>query len=464
LCKRAGLRVAVLEAHDIGGGESMRTTAHVTAQPDARWKKIVKDLGAATSTQLWHEAMASIDELEQIVHELKIECDWKRVDGYLFTESEDGLPALGEELKAACSAGVSCTLSTNHELLPWRIAAALRIERQAQLDPWPFISALADFVDGNGSHVFEGSPVLEVHEDAKIRVVTGRGTVIADHAVIATHAPFTNRVLLQTKIAHYRSYAVAVSTRDPFPSGLFWDDQDPYHYIRGARIGDRSVVIVGGEDHRTGQDDDTKVHLANLEAWTAQRIVGARVEAAWSGQILEPVDGLPYIGRNSLDEKVLVATGFSGTGWAYGALAARMIRDSITGVDHTLASVLAATRITPLASAQRYVKENAQFPWQFFGGHLAKAVGEIEDLPNDAGKLIAVADKKKAAVYRDAEGGLHAFSAVCPHLGCVVDFNQLEKSWDCPCHGSRFDVHGHVLNRPAIRGLTPLEIEESDPL
>lgn len=459
-CKRDGLRVIVLEAGRIGSGETLRTTAHVTAQLDSGWVKVVDDFGPDVARSLWTEAMVGIHALETAASALQVDCAWRRVSGWKFAEDERGVKALRDEAEAAARAGIPLAFVGSDVPLPWRTAGALRCERQAQLEPGPFLDALARAVDGDGSHVHEETRALEVHDGPEPSVTTANGTVRAQHVIVATHAPFNNRLLLQTKIAHYRSYVLALSTPHDLPEGLYWDDADPYHYVRTADHAGRRLVLVGGEDHRTGQEDDTLDRFASLERWALERLPGSTVERRWSGQILEPVDGLPYVGRNSLEHNVHEATGFSGTGWAYGALAARILADAMRGVVHPLAETLAATRITPMASARRYIQENAAFPWHFFGDRLSPESTEIRSLPRGRGKLFMTRTLRKLAVYRDADGELHAFSAVCPHMGCIVDFNPAESSWDCPCHGSRFDLGGRVLNGPAITGLERVDAPE----
>lgn len=452
-CKKAGLRVMVLEADRIGSGESNRSTAQVTAQLDVGWQKIVGDLGPDLTRRLWTGAMLGIHTLETMAASLHVDCGWQRVAGWRFTEDERGVKDLRDEALSAASAGIPLEFVESGVPLPWRVAGALRCDEQAQLAPRPFLEAVARDIDRQGSHVHENTRVLEIHDGDEPYVVTERGVVRARHVVVATHAPFNNRLLLQTKISHYRSYVLALTTPFEMPDGLYWDDVVPYHYIRSMDQGGRRFVLVGGEDHRTGQEDDTSSRHAVLEAWALERLPGSTVERRWSGQVLEPIDGLPYVGRNSLERNVYEATGFSGTGWAYGALAAQILADSIQGIEHPLAEALAATRITPIAGARRFLHENASFPWHFFGDRLSSESTQIDSLAPGHGGLFMSRAMKKVAVYRDASGELHALSPVCPHMGCIVDFNQAEKSWDCPCHGSRFDVHGRVLNGPATQGL-----------
>jgi len=463
-CKRAGLRVVVLESHRVGQAESVRTTAHVTAQLDTRWKDLVAKQGAEAARELWTEATASIEMLESIVRDLRVDCGWRRVPSWSFTETESGRIGLRADADAAATAGIPCRYQEIGVPLPWNVMGALRCDSQAQLEPEPFLTALARAIDGDGSSVFEDTAVLEVHDGAEPYVVTAVGNVRARHVVVATHAPIDHRVKLQTKLAHYRTYVLALRSRVDVPDGLYWDDEEPYHYVRAVGSPLDRIVLVGGEDHRTGQDDDTAKRFEALERWALQRLPGASVRKAWSGQILESVDGLPYIGRGAHDGRVYEATGFGGTGWAYGALAARVLLATIRGETHPLSERLSATRIAPIAGAAWFVRENAGFPWHYLVDRLKAKPTDVESLPPGQGKLFMSRAMKPIAVYRDRDGGFHALSPVCPHLGCIVDFNGAESSWDCPCHGSRFDVEGRVLNGPATRGLDRIDLSRpADP-
>lgn len=457
LCKHAGLRVVLLDARRVGGGESARTTAHVTARPDASWKRIVGDRGADFARDWWMEGMLAIEQLESIVRGLKVECGWRRVPSWLFTETESGRLALREEAEAAAAAGIPSRFIEVDVPLPWNVEGALRCEDQACLEPERLLTALADAVNGGGSHVFEDTPALEVHDGEMPWVHTEGGVVRARHVVVATHTPFHDRVLLQTKIAPYRTYVLALRSRLEIPDGLFWDDGDPYHYVRSTGVGAERTILVGGEVHRTGQDDDAAKRFEDLERWAQARLPGSVVQRAWSGQILEPVDGLPYVGRNALSQRVWEATGFSGNGWAHGFVAARILSAAVRGIEHPLAGDLAATRITPVAGAARYVRENAGFPWHYLVDRLKARPTDLESLHPGTGKLFMSRTMHPVAVYRDESGAFHVLSPKCPHLGCIVMFNSAERSWDCPCHGSRFSVDGQWLNGPATTGLRRID-------
>jgi Rieske Fe-S protein len=319
-----------------------------------------------------------------------------------------------------------------------------------------YLLPLLKAIPGAGSQVFEGTRVTDVHDGEPCRVETETGVITAGDVVVATHVPL-NKFFIQTKLAHYRSYVLACRIGDPVPDGLFWDDDDPYHYIRaqGAEAG--TLLIVGGEDHKTGQEDDTEARFRSLLEYARAHFDVRSVAYRWSAQVVEPVDGLPFIGRNSLASHVFVGTGYSGTGMTFGTLAAMITSDLILGRENPWARLFDATRVKPIAAAREFVGENVDFPAHLVGDRLKKAERDsLAAVGRGEGKLVEVRGKKVAA-YRDGSGVVHALDPVCTHLGCLVQFNDAEKSWDCPCHGSRFDTRGDVINGPAVKPLARAE-------
>jgi Rieske Fe-S protein len=277
---------------------------------------------------------------------------------------------------------------------------------------------------------------------------------------VAAHVPVNNRVLLHTKIAAYRTYAIAIEVEPGYLRGLFWDTVDPYHYTRAQEIDEKTYLIVGGEDHRTGEETHTEVHFDNLLAFARRRFVGGPVKYQWSGQIIEPVDGLPFIGPNSGSRHVFVATGYAGNGITYGTLAGMMFADHVSGRKNRYADLYDATRVKPIASASDYVAENLPFPAHLVKDRLTNTNVDLdspEDLHPGEGGIFA-GQEGKVAICRDRQGALHAVSPVCTHLACDVAWNGAEQSWDCPCHGSRFSPDGRVINGPAVSDLAPKRV------
>jgi nitrite reductase/ring-hydroxylating ferredoxin subunit len=277
---------------------------------------------------------------------------------------------------------------------------------------------------------------------------------------VAAHVPISNRVLLHTKLAAYRSYAIAARIASgSAPRGLFWDTEDPYHYTRVQNVGRGTYLIVGGEDHKTGTAEETGECYVRLDEYTRARFPIERIGYRWSGQVIEPVDGLPYIGRNAMSSHLHVATGYSGNGMTFSTLAGMILSDQILGRENKYTDLYSATRITPVASAVDYVTENVDFPKYLVLDRLTRAdveEGTSESVRPGEGGIFTV-NGKKAAICRDREGRLHQLSPVCTHLGCDVRWNDAEATWDCPCHGSRFGPDGRVINGPATVDLSRLE-------
>jgi glycine/D-amino acid oxidase-like deaminating enzyme len=415
----AGRRVVIVERDRVGSGETGHTTAHLTEMVDARYKDVANDFGAEAARLVGESSRLAIDEIGRLVSTLSIACEFERLDGYLYTEQPRELAGLDEEAESARRAGVE--LEATREIpLPFKIAGGIRIPRQAQFHPITFLRGLAAYVATQGVTIAEQSIAREVHDGEPCRVVTDQGIVRAKDVIVAAHVPVNNRVLLHTKIAAYRSYAIAARiAENRAPRGLFWDTDDPYHYTRVHSAGQTTYLIVGGEDHKTGTEPETEECFIRLDEYARSRYQVDGLSHRWSGQIVEPVDGLPYIGRNSLSSHLHVATGYSGNGMTFGVLAGLMLGDQVLGRENKYAELYAATRIKPLASAADYLTENIDYPRYLIADRLAGS-----DTP------------------------------ICPHMGCHVHWNQSERTWDCPCHGSRFAEDGRVLNGPATSGLT----------
>jgi glycine/D-amino acid oxidase-like deaminating enzyme/nitrite reductase/ring-hydroxylating ferredoxin subunit len=449
LLKARGATVAVIEASHIASGVTACTTAHLTQVIDARYHKLEQSFGALAARLVADSARDAIDQVFTLVNGADLNCGFERIPGFLFAERADQVEELEIELEATLRAGISAERASPP--LPFPVHNAIRFANQAQFHPRAYVTSLAQGIVGAGSHVFEGTRALAVDDGEPCRVHTDLGpTVTADRVILATHAPL-NRVLLQTKIAHYRSYVVAGPVRHS-PYGLFWDMSDPYHYIRSQRIGDQFYLLVGGEDHKTGQDQEARDPFEHLSEY-ARRFDVKTITHRWSGQVIESVDGLPFIGRNAGSERVFVATGFSGDGMLFGTVAAMILTDLCRGTPNRYAELYQATRVKPLASLVSYLEENVDFPLHLLSDTVRPPdVSSVDVIERGDGKIVRVRGER-LAVYRDEQGGLHAVSPVCTHLGCHVTFNVSERSWDCPCHGSRFDVDGNVINAPAVHNL-----------
>jgi glycine/D-amino acid oxidase-like deaminating enzyme/nitrite reductase/ring-hydroxylating ferredoxin subunit len=400
---------------------------------------------------------AAIDRIEQIVEEEGIDCDFARLDGLLFFAGEDGEEKLARELEAAQRAGMAAE-AWSAPFSPFGTQRCIRFPRQARFHALRFIAGLTRAVERHGGRLLRAH-VDGIDAGAPVRVNTDGGmTITADHCIVATNSPISDIAVTHLKQAPYRTYVVAARVpRGAIPDALYWDDLDPYHYIRVQPMDDRTdALIVGGQDHKTGHDDPES-RLRSLEEWTRERFpMAAAIEWAWSGQVMEPGDGLAMIGRNpGTEENVFIVTGDSGQGMTHGMIGGMLLTDLVLDRPNPWRELYDPSRVR-LRSAPELLRENIDVAGQYARGIVAGEKAEEAVVPAGAGRIIR-RDGQKIAAYRDDDGVLHERSAVCTHLKCIVAWNALERSWDCGCHGSRFGIDGEVLNGPALERLGPAE-------
>ncbi|MFZ1219925.1 MAG: FAD-dependent oxidoreductase [Chthoniobacterales bacterium] len=468
----AGLKVIVLDDGAIGRGMTARTTAHLVNALDDRYYDLEKYHGEDGAVMAAQSHSAAIDRVEKIVATEKIDCDFERVDGYLFEPPNESLKNLEKEFEACQRAGLAVEWVKNAPIEGFETHRAIRFPGQAQIHPLKYLQGLAASVTRRGGQIFTGTKVEEAVGGTNARVTTtNKLNVTAKAVVVATNSPINDRYVIHTKQAPYTTYVIGLHVRPgDVTRALFWDTAEragmetglgavPYHYVRLAKGDgvDNEVLIVGGEDHKTGQADDFEQRFQRLEDWARARWPEAGdVLFQWSGQVMETVDGLAYIGRNPADEaNVYIATGDSGNGMTHGVIAGMLISELIRRGDHALAKLYDPGRITPRATAD-FAKENINVAAQFVDYFTGGDAGSPDDLKPGEGAVIR-RGVKKIAVYRDEAGTLHEMTAVCPHLKCIVHWNRTETTWDCPCHGSRFDALGKVLNGPSVADLAPVE-------
>lgn len=475
LLLREGKSVIVLDDGPVGGGQTGQTTAHLSNALDDRFTEIEKVHGADGARLAAESHTAAIDRIEAVVRDERIECDFERLDGFLFLAPGQSPDLLDQELAAAHRAGLSEVQllpraplgpqdqsGTPHAGKSFDTGPCLRFPRQGQFHPLKYLAGLAKAVRVRGGEIFTGTHVSRIDGGQRAKVATSAGpTVTSGAVVVATNAPINDLFAIHTKQAPYVSYAIgAIVPRGALPKALFWDTLDPYHYIRTQPHSEANdLVIVGGEDHKQGQAGDESGRWHRLEQWARDRVpkMGS-VDYRWSGIVMETIDGLAFIGRNPLDEdNVFVATGDSGMGMTHGTIAGLLLTDLIVGRDNPWSAIYEPSRKPVWGMAwKEFVSENANVAKQYMKDWLGP--GDISSVDNIAAGQGAIIRRgfSKIAVYRDESGALHERSAVCPHLGCIVHFNAAERVWDCPCHGSRFGPLGEVLNGPAN---SPLEEE-----
>lgn len=458
LLQKQGRKVAVFENHLITHGETLQSSGHLTEVLDTSYADLISKFGKSSAELIARSQRVAIAEIECLVRENSIDCDFHRVPGYLYSETENA--GLARELEALRAIHVSA-VPLEHAPLPFSTGTAIRIGYQAQVHPGKYLLGLAQAFTRLGGEIYENTRIIQVNDGTPCRLKTEKTTIQAAAVVIAAHVPLSQPIVLNTKIAAYRTYAIAAHLREPLAPGLFWDTDEPYHYLRTfTDPEDRHYLIVGGEDHKTGTETKTENHFRALENYARSRFNIGTIPHYWSGQIIEPADGLPYIGRSPRSEHVFVSTGYSGNGLTFGTLGALILSDLIQGRENPWAGLYHADRIHPTASFANWLSENIDLPAYYIGDRFgASDLSELDSIPRNQGGLVKIGEKKYA-IYRDHAGELHAFSPVCPHLGCHVHWNGAEESWDCPCHGSRFSAQGEVCNGPALQDLKPIALEK----
>jgi glycine/D-amino acid oxidase-like deaminating enzyme/nitrite reductase/ring-hydroxylating ferredoxin subunit len=465
LLSRAGRKVVVIDDGAIASGQTQLTTAHVSNVPDVRYTSIERARGAAMTRCAAEALTAALHRIESNVEEERIDCDFRRVDAYLFLKPGDSDDVLEKELRAARDTGVIRVGRVPRAPLPsFDTGPCLRYQGQAQFQPLRYLAALTRAIQSRGGEIYGNTHATAMQGGKTARVETHCGAAIdANSLVVATNTPVNDRVAIHTKQAPYLSYVIAARIpTNSVPLGLYWDTDEPFHYVRlhrtrGETAGDGGIadfLIVGGEDHKTGQADDGESRYERLEAWARERFPILHIEHRWAGQVMESIDGLPFIGRNPLDDdNVYVATGFSGLGMTNGTLAGMIITDMICGRANPWADLYDPSRKAKSLSAMgHFAKENLNVARQYAALLSPGEIESVDEIPPGEGAVIR-RGVRKVAVYRSPTGALCEMSAICPHLGCVVQWNATEKGWDCPCHGSRFGPEGEVRNGPANTNL-----------
>lgn len=473
ILQEAGRKVCVLEGYELGSGQTARSTAQFTYALDMRYHQLEKYHGEKGARLAAESHVAALQKVIEIVKKENIDCDLERVNGYLFC-SDEGQPnyslqsnrekcheLLNKELDATMRAGLLDVYMTEKVPLDsFDPGPALCFPDQLQLNPLKYLKGLAECIVKKGGLIFTNSHAVEVKggEAAFVKLQNDH-LVTCESVVVATNCPINDLVAIHTKQASYRSYVIGVEIPNASViKGLYWDTEDPYHFIRVEKNeGQRNeILLVGGEDHKTGQNDNPEHCYTRLENWTRKRFPKAgRILYRWSGHVLMPVDGLAYIGHNPMDDdNVYVVTGHSGNGMSYCTIAGMLITDQILKRKNPWENLYNPSRIS-FSSAKNYIRENANVLAQYKDWFVEPVYEELENIAAGDGAVFRDGLQMIAA-YKDLQGNLELNSAVCPHLGGILHWNKSEKTWDCPCHGSSFDCHGQVIKGPANVNLSPI--------
>ncbi|HEX6927800.1 MAG TPA: FAD-dependent oxidoreductase [Gammaproteobacteria bacterium] len=453
---RAGRKIAVIDMHGIGHGTTGHTTGKITLGHGLVYHRLATKHDHRTAEVYAAANHVALEWIARLVEKERIDCDFERKANYVYCESDDELEAMLEEVEAAKEAGVKAKLVRNVPL-PFAAPGGVMIENQAQFHPRKYLLHLAAAIEAGGGVIHEGTRATAIDTRSGCKVETDGGTVSAEHVVMATHYPFTDRGLFFARVRPSRSYVVA-GPIDPAraPDGMFINSSQPTRSIRTIPDGDRLLLAVAGNGHPVGEDYDTEKNYADLAAWARRHFGVEEITHRWSAQDGITVDGIPYAGTAwRSNASVFTATGFAKWGLTNGTASALLISRAIQGFKAEYAWLYDPHRLTLETSMRSFTKDNAKVGYHFIHDRFRHPQEGYPDALAAGEACIAGHGNRQVAAYRDESGTLHVRLARCTHLGCTVTWNSAEKTWDCPCHGSRFRFDGTVLEGPATKDLPP---------
>lgn len=463
LLKQAGVSVAVLDADRILQGTTAHTTSKLTSQHTIIYSKIKSQMNGELARQYAEANQYAIDMVEQIIQEKNIDCDFVRLPAYTYTQSDQYIGQIEDEIEIARSLGIEASFQQDIPL-PFTVKAAMRFDNQAQFHCLKFLKKLVRDIPGQGSHIFEKTKAVNIQEGSPLIVVTDSGNKIkASKIVIASHFPFFDgggfyfsRMYLE------RSYVVAATIKDEFPEAHFISAEDPGHSLRYTPSKYGRLVLFAGEHHKTGHGTDTNKHYKNLMDFASQHFRIDNIYYRWSTHDCMTTDGVPYVGNlTARSPNIYVATGFGKWGMSNGIASAKILSDLITVGDNPWAQVYSPSRfITSGSALQTFVGINLSVAEKYITGKIEPGDTD-KDIEKGEARIIDI-DGHRIGAYRDAEGTLHMIDTTCTHLGCELTWNDAEKSWDCPCHGSRFTYEGEIVEGPAINKLQHVKGEPNE--
>lgn len=459
--KQAGMRVVVVESHRVAGSTTGYTTAKVTSLHGLTYARLRGEAGDEAARHYAEANETAIQEIARIVDEEDVHCDFRRAPAYTYATNPSHVGEIEAEVEAAQTAGLPASFTTDTEL-PFDVAGAIRVGNQAMFHPRAYCLTLADRINGDGSRVYEHTRAIDVSTGDPCEVITRHGRVRAGHVVLATHIPFLDRGGFFARVSPSRSYALAARIDGPMPEGMYLGVGENGYSVRPYRGQSGDYLIIGGEGHKVGQEEDTRLRYAGLETWARETYPVSGIVYSWSAQDYMPVDGVPYIGKlTPMSNRIYIATGFKKWGLSTGMIAAMLIEDALLGRENRWQSTFDSTRIDITRSAKTFIRENMDVATRFVWDRISRInAGPADELAPDTGGIVDINGDTTAA-YRDRDGTLHAVSPTCAHLGCSLTWNTAERSWDCPCHGSRYDVDGTVIQGPSVRDLERREMPTS---
>ena len=453
LLQQAGKRIAVIEARKVGQQVTGRSTAKITSQHGLIYERLIKNFGESGARAYGAANQAGLERIVRFVQELGIECDLERKSAYVYSRSGERLAEVEKEAEVARRLGLPATL-VRETSLPFPVAGAVCFEDQAQFDPYPYMLGLADAIVAGGEQIFESTRAVSLEHGEPCRVTTDRGIVTARDVIEATHMPLGKEGMFFAKAYPYAHPMIAARIDAArAPDGMFISAGSPTHSIRTARRGDETWLVAAGNSYKPGHPDEETKSFEDLAAFLRDELGVVSIDYRWTNQDYESMDGLPFIGQaSSSAAHLFVATGFNAWGIANGTAAGMILSDLITGRSNPWAEIFDATRVKPLAGGVSFVTENLGTGAHLVAGYVRGRPRSVDDLqPGEAAVLKL--EGKRLAAFKDEQGDVHAVSAVCTHMGCILGWNRADRTWDCSCHGSRFGIDGRVIHGPATADL-----------
>ena len=454
LLKKAGKTVALIEAQEIAASASGHTTAKVTSLHQLIYDTLIDRHGEDKARLYGESNQAGVEFVASTVEKEGIDCDFQRNDTYSFAEEEKNLDKVQKEYDAAVKLGLPAEFVTE-TTLPFDIAGAVKFTNQAQFHVRKYLLHLTDTIPGDGSYVYEHSRVMTAEEGKPCKVMTKDATLMATDVLMTTHLPIMDQGLFFAKNYPQRSYIVGAKIpAEKAPQGMYIGVGQNYHSIRTTPTEDGGLLLlIGGGGHKVGEKSSTEESYQELERYAHSHFGVAEIDYRWSSQDYESFDKLPYIGKlTPANNHIYVSTGYSLWGMSKGTMAGMLLADLVQGIDNPWADLYDSLRATPFVT-QESIKNNLDVGMHWVGDRL-KGIDKWspDDVKPGEGKLITYKGEK-VGVYKDEAGKVTAVSATCPHLGCIVNWNSAEKSWDCPCHGGRFTCEGKIIQSPATKDL-----------
>lgn len=449
LLKDLGMTVAVVEARRVGRQVTGKSTAKMTSQHNIIYQTLEKKFGEDRA-RLYAEAQETgVRTIQQLASQYGVDADIEGKAAFTYTREEKYVSQIEKEVEVAQRLGLPASL-VRETGLPFDVLAAIRYDNQAQFHPTKYVAGLAQTIPGDGSHVFENSRAVDYEPT---RVVTDQGSVTARHVVMATHLPL-GQVGGYYALAYPHAEPVIAARISRVPDGMYVNVEDPSHSIRTHKGANGEIYgIAAGTSFKPGHPEKEREHFADLEGWLTENFGAGPIEYRWVNEDYEAMDQAPYVGwSSSLGDGYLVATGFAAWGISNGTAAAMIIADLAAGRDNAWLPIFDATRVKPIAGAQKFVKDNVEVAAHLVGGYLSRKPKDFAELAPGEAAIMKI-DGDNVAAFKDEQGQVHAVSAVCSHMGCLVGWNETDRTWDCPCHGSRFELSGEVIHGPATRPL-----------